>query len=96
MKYALRADENQAEIVKTCRSLGASVSSLHRCGKGIPDLLVGYKNINFLFEVKDGKKNNSQKKLTLDQKDWHEKWQGKAYIVESASDVLNILLKNEG
>ena len=53
MRRAAKVDENQAEIVRNLRKLGASVEpALARCGSGCPDLLVGYRKRWLLLEVK--------------------------------------------
>ena len=38
----------------------ASVFSTHEIGKGFPDIVVGYRGINYLFEIKD--ENNEKSK----------------------------------
>lgn len=53
---ARRIDENQPEIVKTFRQLGASVLILSNLGKGCPDICCGIFGKNYLFEIKNGKK----------------------------------------
>lgn len=68
MRIRARTDVNQASIVKGLRGIGASVAILAQIGNGIPDLLVGFRGKNFLFEIKDGDKPASQKKLTADEK----------------------------
>ena len=61
-----RTDANQKKIVELVRQLpGASITSTHTIGKGFPDLVIGYKGINYLIELKDGAKPKSQKKLRL-------------------------------
>lgn len=93
MRIAAKIDDNQREIVNACRQVGATVQSLASCGKGVPDLLIGWHGNNILLEVKDGSKPPSQRKLTDDQVRWHSKWSGKVYIVESVKDALNALAK---
>lgn len=91
MRRAAKVDANQTEIVKALRSVGASVQSLASTGKGCPDLLVGFRGVNWLLEIKDGQKVKSARKLTDDQVVWHESWRGKVYIVESVDQALNLL-----
>ena len=86
-----RSDRNQLELMKQIRQLGATVTSLHEVGNGVPDLLVGYRGLNFLFEVKDPQQPPSKRKLTLMEQDWHESWRGKVQIIESIDDVMTIL-----
>lgn len=81
-----KTDRNQAEIVHAIRQLGATVQSLAPVGKGVPDLLVGYRGVNFLFEVK-----GQNGKLTEPQVKWHGEWQGKVYIVRTIEDAITIL-----
>jgi len=91
MRRAAKVDANQTEIVKALRSVGASVQSLASTGKGCPDLLVGFRGVNWLLEIKDGQKVKSARKLTDDQVVWHQTWRGKVYIVESVDQALNLL-----
>lgn len=88
MKYAAKVDENQPDIVEACRKAGASVAHLHTCGRGIPDLLIGWHDINLLFEVKDGSKEPSKRKLTKEQIKFHNNWKGRIYVIESVEDAV--------
>lgn len=92
MRRQAKADNNQREIVKAFRDAGCSVQHLHTIGQGCPDVLVGKNGLNFLIEIKDGNKIPSQKKLTKDESEWHEKWRGQVCIVESVSDVIALIL----
>ena len=83
-----RADANQPEIVKVFRDLGYTVQHLHMVGKGCPDILCSLRGSNYLIEIKDGSKRPSARKLTQDEKDWHEAWKGQVDIIESIDDVL--------
>ena len=91
MRRAAKVDANQTEIVNALRQVGASVQSLASTGKGCPDLLVGFRGVNWLLEIKDGRKVRSARKLTKDQVVWHQTWRGKVYIVESVDQALNLL-----
>ncbi|WP_336943117.1 hypothetical protein [Acinetobacter modestus] len=91
MRRAAKIDANQTEIVKALRSVGASVQSLASTGKGCPDLLVGFRGVNWLLEIKDSQKVKSARKLTDDQVVWHESWRGKVYVIESVDQALNLL-----
>jgi hypothetical protein len=87
-----RTDANQKDIVEMVRKLpGASITSTHTIGKGFPDLVIGYKGINYLIELKDGNKPKSQKKLTPDEVEFHLKWNGQIAICENFEDILKIL-----
>jgi len=88
---AKRIDKNQPEITAALRSVGASVEFLHPLGKGVPDLLVGYRGCNYVLEVKDGGLTPSRKQLTDDERDWHNAWRGKVHIVESVDQALTAI-----
>jgi hypothetical protein len=76
MRRAAKVDDNQEEIVKALRAVGATVQTLAAIGKGVPDLLVGYQGQTILVEIKDGKKSPSERRLTEDQLKWHGAWNG--------------------
>lgn len=89
MRRAARIDANQREIVAALRKVPeCSVRSLASSHDGIPDLLVGYRNLNFLFEVKgkDGK-------LTPMQEEFFENWHGQVCIVRSNEEALEELIR---
>lgn len=94
MRINARVDDNQKKIVEQIRRLGYSVQHLHQLGKGCPDLLVGAKNHNYLFELKDPAKPPSQRRLTNDEHKWHTQWNGAVYVVETIDDILRILDNN--
>lgn len=86
-----RKDDNQKEIEQALLQIGASVQSLHVVGSGCPDILCGYRGVNFALEVKDGNKPPSARQLTDDERDWHETWKGAVFIVYSALDAVNLV-----
>ena len=52
-----RTDANHKQIIDQIRQISfTSVFSTHELGKGFPDIVVGFRGINYLFEIKDGKK----------------------------------------
>lgn len=92
MRRAAHTDANQGEIVDALRAAGASVEpKLARLGEGVPDLLVGIRGVTTVFEVKDGAKVPSKRKLTDDEKEWHDAWRGSKHVVESVEQALKIL-----
>ena len=91
MRRAARVDANQTEIVSALRKVGATVQPLHAVGLGCPDLLVGYRGINYLIEVKDGDKPPSKRKLTEDQIEWHKNWRGQKAIAENTNQALQVI-----
>ena len=51
-----RTDSNQTEIAQTFRDMGATVAFTHTIGGGFPDLVIGFRGVNLLIEIKDGAK----------------------------------------
>ena len=90
-RRAARIDANQTEIVQMLRKIGASVQSLAMVGQGVPDLLVGFRGENFLFEIKDGDKPPSRRNLTSDEETWHMRWVGQVHTVNNIDEALQYL-----
>ena len=90
-RYAARIDDNQPEIVTALQNAGASVQHLHAVGGGCPDILIGWRGVNLLAEIKDGSKPPSARKLTPSQKDWHDEWRGQKAIICSVDEALALL-----
>jgi Holliday junction resolvase len=88
MRRAAKVDDNQSEIVKALRQIGCTVCLLSAVGKGCPDLAVGYRGRNWFLEVKDGRKAQSDRKLTHDQVEWHDSWRGQVAVVNSVDQAL--------
>ena len=91
MRLRAKVDVNQKRIVEALRKAGFSVLHLHTLGKGAPDILVGGSGSNFLFEIKDGTKTASQKKLTHDEVQFHESWRGQVTIIENIEQAIEYL-----
>lgn len=81
-----RVDANQAQIVADLRAIGATVQHLHEVGHGCPDILVGFRGRNYLFEIKGPKA-----VMTPKQGEWHETWRGSAWIISSLEHALEVM-----
>jgi hypothetical protein len=81
-----RTDGNQAEIVAALRKAGATVQDLHTVGMGCPDLLVGYRGVNYLIEVKRPGETMNKRELF-----WHVEWEGPVEIAQSPEQALTII-----
>ncbi|HEX6427989.1 MAG TPA: hypothetical protein VF008_09905 [Niastella sp.] len=88
---AKRVDDNQAKIVEQLRRLGVTVQHLHTIGQGCPDLLLGVRGRNFLIELKDSEKTESQKRLTDDEKEFFNTWRGQVNKCETLEDILKVV-----
>lgn len=92
MRRAARIDVNQPELVKQIRQCGASVLHVHQL-KNCFDILVGFKGLNFAFEIKDPNKSESGKRLTEGEQKFFNEWKGQVNKVESIEEILNIINK---
>lgn len=88
---AAKIDGNQRAIVDGLRKFGCTVQSLATIGKGCPDILVGYRCENFLFEIKDPQRGPKACQLRPDQQEWHDAWRGSVFKIETLSEALDIL-----
>jgi hypothetical protein len=91
VRRAAKVDANQGEIVKALRVAGATVQSLATVGSGCPDILVGVGGRNYLMELKDGSLPPSRKRLTPDEKAWHDAWGGEVFVIEDVASALACL-----
>ena len=89
MSYKKKSDGNQAAIIKRLReNPEISVRSIHRHGDGIPDLLVGYRGRNYIFEVKnpeyDGRLTDAEQKFA---DGWKGQWASIFYVQEIIEEI---------
>ena len=89
---AARTDANHEEIVNALRAAGATVQSLASVGKGVPDLLVGFKSQTLLMEIKDSAKPASKRRLTEDQLRWHGAWRGGPLAIVDGPEAALLML----
>ena len=91
MTYARKVDLNHQDIVKTLRSLGASVFDASGIGRGFPDLVVGIHDKTILVEIKSDEK----KKFTQAQLNFMENWKGSSVVrindIDGAIRLINML-----
>jgi hypothetical protein len=84
-----KTDANQASIIAVLREVGATVVDLSAVGKGVPDLLVGFRGATYLLEVKNVKGKN---KTTPDQDVFYAWWRGgPVHIVRTADEALSAI-----
>ncbi|MCK5307191.1 MAG: hypothetical protein KAJ73_01135 [Zetaproteobacteria bacterium] len=81
-----RVDSNQAQVVADLRKCGASVLLLHEVGHGCPDILVGFRGVNYLIEIKHG-----DGKLNPGQIVWHTLWRGQVTTAFNAEEAMRII-----
>jgi hypothetical protein len=87
-----RVDRNQPEIVAGLRRLpGCSVHVTSTVADGFPDLVVGYKDRNYLFEIKDPEKPPSARILTPAQTKFVAGWRGQIDVVHDLGECLRFM-----
>jgi len=99
MRYAKRTDANHETLVRAlrlCLGKEGTVLDLSGAGRGTPDIMVGTVlpdgiARNFLFEIKDGAKCPSRKRLTPPQERFHGAWMGHVDVVESAAEAMAVI-----
>jgi hypothetical protein len=87
-----KVDTNQSKLVAQMRKIpGLRVAHTHTVGNGFPDVVISYKGVNYLFEIKDPSKPPSARKLTPDEEKFHSTWTGSIHVIEKIEDVLSII-----
>lgn len=86
-----KVDANHSEIVKGLRAIGATVRSTAMVGQGFPDIAVGHQGKNYFFEIKDGAKFPSQRKLTVAEEEFFESWRGQVNVIHSLSEAIEVI-----
>ena len=81
-----RSDKLQIEIVKGLRDVGAKVAITSRMGEGFPDILVKFRGVLHLMEIK-----SKGGKLTQDEVNFFSDWCDVTTIVYSLDDALRII-----
>lgn len=91
--FAKQRDANERLIVDALRAVGATVQRLNE--KGTPDLLVGFRGVNYLLEVKNpeskfsirgGRRTRGRGTLRATQVEWFAAWKG-APVVEVINGI---------
>ena len=84
-----RVDSNHGEIMEGLRKAGMKPVSLASVGDGCPDILVGWRGLNVVLEVKDEKG-----KLTAAEVNFLGTWPGQYGIVRSAEEAVRTVLEH--
>ena len=80
-RYGTPRDANEPEIVEALRAVGASVLLIDDI-----DLIVGFRGVNYLLEVKTAKG-----KLNKKQEKFFRGWVGQVNIVRTAIQALGLI-----
>ena len=84
-----RTDNNQAEIVRALKSVGATVLDLSMVGGGCPDIVVGFCKKDFKIEIKNP---DARGKLRTSQIIFQEFWKGEqVHVVNNVEEALKVI-----
>lgn len=81
-----RKDTLQNEIVMGLRKAGAKVRVTSSLGNGFPDIIVKFRGVLHLFEIK-----SKGGKLTQDEVDFFSDWSDVTTVVYSLDDALRVI-----
>lgn len=84
-----RSDANQKDIVFALRQMGATVLNLAAVKGGCPDVLVGWRGTNYLFEIKNMA--GRGRILTPAEKEFRDNWRGQTTVIASVDDAIDFL-----
>lgn len=88
-----KVDANQPLIVGFLRKAGCSVAITSAAHDGFPDIVVGYKGVTVLAEIKDSEQPPSKRRLTPKQVEFHNDFTGAITILESIEQAAALLTK---
>jgi hypothetical protein len=83
---ANRIDNNQTEIIQALEQVGATVQRLNAVKNGCPDILVGYKGVNYIIEIK-----SPGGLCTTQEAIWITTWKGRAFVVKSIEEAYKVI-----
>jgi len=81
-----KPDKNQAQIIQYLKDIGASVLVTSGLGDGAPDIAVGFRGRNYLFEIKNPE--NKYYGVSKKQARWHDEWNGHVSVVWNLEEIL--------
>jgi hypothetical protein len=91
-KHPPRRDKNQQVIVDALRAVGAFVFDAALVGGGFPDLIVAYRGVVHLVEVKNPENSYGRKGLSKNQLRFDAAWQGAPVnVVWTVEEALKVI-----
>lgn len=88
---AERTDANQQDIIDDLRKVGADVYVIKRP----VDILVGYRNRCWVFEIKDPKQTKQNRQLTKFQETFFRNWRGQVDKIETSEQAIKIITEQK-
>lgn len=92
MRRAAHRDKAEPAIIEALEAVGATVEQISK--KGVPDLLVGFRGVTYLLEVKTpgACKTGNNARANKGQADWIGAWRGgPAAVVETPEQALRAI-----
>lgn len=92
MRRKAKRDINEGDIVDGLRGIGATVNRLNE--EDLPDLLVGFRGVNYLIEIKapSGPRGGVSGKILLPgQLRWARDWRGQIGMARTLDEALQII-----
>ena len=87
-----RTDANHQEIVAALQTIGATVQDLSQVGAGCPDIICGWRGVNYFFEIKpEGMRNKKNSGLNEKQVKWHACWRGQTSVIYNEMEAFQVL-----
>lgn len=83
-----RTDGNHTAVMDALRAAAMKPVSTAALGKGFPDIVVGFRGVNVMLEVKDGDKPPSARALSADEREFHDTWPGQIIVINSPQDAV--------
>lgn len=87
-----RKDRNQPAIQKGLTLRGIQFKNTSQQADGFPDLVVGFRGTNYLFEVKASTKDA----LTEDEAKFMLRWNGQVQVVTTLEEILETIGYEDG
>ena len=88
---AERTDANQQDIIDDLRKVGADVYVIKRP----VDILVGYRNRCWIFEIKDPEQTKQNRQLTKFQQVFFDTWRGQVDKIETSEQAIKIITEQK-
>ena len=85
-------DANQPSIVAELVKVGCTVADTSAAGAGFPDLIVKFRDVLYMIEIKnpEAARRSKSRELTPAQVAFHAKW-GCVHVVETPADALRVV-----
>lgn len=88
-RYKANRDDNHKDVTQALEKIGCTVHDASVVGGSFPDLVVGYRGLTMLIEVKTPKG-----RVKEGQRKWHTEWKGHTCIVRSPMEAVETVMRH--